>query len=84
MSARQLVPDERGGGRGEEDLAAVGGGGDPGALVEAEAVVALVADLGLAGVEAHADAALGARRPVVRGERALRRRRPPRRRRGRG
>ncbi len=69
---RQLVPDERGGGRGEEHLATVRGGGDPRALVEAEAVIALVADLGLAGVEAHADAALGALGPVVRGERALR------------
>src|SRR5262249_31402231 len=70
-AGRQLVAHQGGGGGREEHLAAVCGMGDPRALVQAQAVIALVADLGLTGVETHPHAALGALRPVVLRQRAL-------------
>src|SRR5207245_2116327 len=50
-------------------------GADARSQMEAEAEVALLLHPGLAGVETHADAELGAVGPLVRGERALRLRR---------
>ena len=55
----------------DDDLTAVGGGGDPRRLMDVEAHVARVALLGLAGVDAHSDSD-GRPGPRVRGERALR------------
>jgi hypothetical protein len=69
---RQVVGDELPCGAGEEDLPSVGRGRDPGGLVHAHSDVLFVAKRrGLAAVEAHPDANLGAPRPGVFGERPL-------------
>ncbi len=55
----------------DEHLAAVPGSGDPRRTVHTETYVAFSADRGLAGVNPHADAELGAVRPRVLREPAL-------------
>ena len=72
--SRQLVVLEHGAGRlREQHLPAVACSHDAGGAMDAEAVVALVAEVRLARVQPHADTALGALGPGVLGERALRR-----------
>ena len=72
-AVRQRARHERGGRRREQDLPAVPGGADARRAVDVDPDVALLADDGLAGVDAHADAELGPVRPVMARERLLRR-----------
>ena len=76
--------DERGGRRREQDLAAVPGRADPRRAVDVDPDVALLADDGLAGVDAHPDAQLGPVRPARASRAPAGRRRPRRPRRARG
>jgi len=61
----QLVADERAGRLRDEDLTAMPGGADARGANDVQPDVALVADGRLAGVQAHADAHVGAARPLV-------------------
>ena len=70
-AVRQVVRDERRRRLGEQGLAADGDPTDPCAAVDGRAVVVVVAQLGLAGVEADADLDRARRRPGLGGEGAL-------------
>src|SRR5262249_59491620 len=69
----EALSDERGRRRRDPDLATVGNSADPRDAVERDAdVVVIVPNLGLAGVDGHADAKLSSRWPVLLQQSALR------------
>ena len=70
-AGREAIGAQRGGGRRQQDLAAMADGHEPGGAVDRRAEVVVAAPLGVARMERHPDAERAGLAPVGRGQGAL-------------